>query len=98
MDYDVIIIGAGPGGIFAAYELAKQRPGIRVAVFESGHALERRRCPIAEGKVASCIGCKPCSIMSGVLGRQVQHHQRLRRHALRVRGQGEGPRAHALRR
>ena len=68
MDYDVIIIGAGPGGIFAAYELAKQRPGIRVAVFESGHALERRRCPIAEGKVASCIGCKPCSIMSGFGG------------------------------
>ena len=68
MDYDVIIIGAGPGGIYAAYELAKQRPGIRVAVFESGHALERRRCPIAEGKVSSCIGCKPCSIMSGFGG------------------------------
>ncbi|MBQ3339898.1 MAG: NAD(P)-binding protein, partial [Atopobiaceae bacterium] len=68
MDYDVIIIGAGPGGIFAAYELAKLRPGIRVAVFESGHALERRHCPIADGKVSSCIGCKPCSIMSGFGG------------------------------
>lgn len=38
--YDVIIIGAGPGGIFAAYELVRHRADLRIAVFESGHALD----------------------------------------------------------
>lgn len=46
MNYDVIIIGAGPGGIFSAYELAKKRPELKIAVFEAGHALHARRCPI----------------------------------------------------
>ena len=46
MNYDVIIIGAGPGGIFAAYELMQQKPTMRVAVFEAGHALDKRHCPI----------------------------------------------------
>ena len=68
MDYDVIIIGAGPGGIFSAYELTRLSPGIRVAVFEGGHALEYRRCPISEGRAKSCVGCRPCSIMSGFGG------------------------------
>ncbi|MCD8022990.1 MAG: FAD-binding protein [Lachnospiraceae bacterium] len=67
-DYDVIIIGAGPGGIFAAYEMANRRPALRVAVFEKGHALNRRKCPIDGEKVKSCIGCKTCSIMSGFGG------------------------------
>ena len=68
MDYDVIIVGAGPGGIFAAYELKKKSPGIKVAVFESGYALEERKCPIDGVKVKSCIRCKTCSIMSGFGG------------------------------
>ena len=68
MDYDVIIIGAGPGGIFSAYELMKKAPGLRVAVFENGHELKKRRCPIDGDKVKSCIGCKTCSIMSGFGG------------------------------
>ena len=68
MDYDVIIVGAGPGGIFAAYELKKQRPEMRVAVFEAGDALNKRRCPIDGEKIKSCIGCKTCSIMSGFGG------------------------------
>ena len=68
MDYDVIIIGAGPGGIFTAYELTQRRPELRVAVFEAGHTLNRRRCPIDGDKVKSCIGCKSCSIMSGFGG------------------------------
>lgn len=68
MHYDVIIIGAGPGGIFAAYELVKNRPEMRVAVFESGHALSKRHCPIDGEKIKSCIGCKSCSIMSGFGG------------------------------
>ena len=68
MCYDVIIVGAGPGGIFSAYELAEKRPELKIAVFEAGHALEKRRCPIDGDKIKSCIGCKSCSIMSGFGG------------------------------
>ena len=68
MKYDVIIIGAGPGGIFSAYELVQKKPELKVAVFEAGHALDKRRCPIDGDKVKSCIGCKSCSIMSGFGG------------------------------
>ena len=68
MNYDVIIVGAGPGGIFAAYELLECRPELKVAVFEAGHPLNRRHCPIDGDKVKSCIGCKNCSIMSGFGG------------------------------
>ena len=68
MKYDVIIVGAGPGGIFAAYELLEQRPELKVAVFEAGHPLHRRHCPIDGEKVKSCISCKSCSIMSGFGG------------------------------
>lgn len=67
-NYDVIIIGAGPGGIFTAYEIAHKKPDLKVAVFESGHTLEKRRCPIDGDKVKSCINCKTCSIMSGFGG------------------------------
>ncbi|MDY2712967.1 MAG: FAD-dependent oxidoreductase, partial [Candidatus Faecivivens sp.] len=67
-NYDVIIIGAGPGGIFSAYELTRLRPELKIAVFEAGHMLSRRRCPIDGDKVKSCIGCKTCSIMSGFGG------------------------------
>ena len=68
MDYDVIIVGAGPGGIFAAYELKKKRPELKVAIFEAGYALAKRHCPIDGEKVKSCIGCRTCSIMSGFGG------------------------------
>ena len=68
MNYDIIIIGAGPGSIFSAYELIKLRPDARIAVFESGYALNKRHCPIDGNKIKSCIGCKRCSIMSGFGG------------------------------
>lgn len=68
MKYDVIIIGAGPGGIFAAYELMKKKPDCKIAVFEEGYPLEKRKCPIDGKKVKSCINCKRCSIMCGFGG------------------------------
>ncbi|MBP5306268.1 MAG: FAD-dependent oxidoreductase, partial [Lachnospiraceae bacterium] len=67
MKYDVIIIGAGPGGIFSAYELAN-KSNLKVAVFEAGTTLEKRHCPIDGKKVKSCIKCKSCSIMNGFGG------------------------------
>ncbi|MBQ8405623.1 MAG: NAD(P)/FAD-dependent oxidoreductase [Clostridia bacterium] len=67
-NYDVIIIGAGPGGIFSAYELVKLNPALKIGVFEAGHPLKKRRCPIDGEKVKSCIQCKSCSIMSGFGG------------------------------
>jgi len=68
MKYDIIIIGAGPGGIFSAYELVQQNPDLKIAVFEAGHPLEKRHCPIDGDKIKSCINCKSCSIMSGFGG------------------------------
>ncbi|MBR5559308.1 MAG: FAD-dependent oxidoreductase [Oscillospiraceae bacterium] len=68
MDFDVIIIGAGPGGIYSAFELSKTKPDLKVAIFEGGHELKKRHCPIDGEKIKSCIGCKSCSIMSGFGG------------------------------
>ncbi len=68
MKYDVIIVGAGPGGIFSAYELIQKKPDLKVAIFEAGHALDKRKCPIDGEKIKTCIGCKSCSIMSGFGG------------------------------
>ena len=68
MRYDVIIIGAGPGGIFAAYELTRIKPDLKIAVFEAGHKLADRKCPIDGDKIKNCIRCKTCSIMSGFGG------------------------------
>ena len=68
MKYDVIIIGAGPGGIFSAYELIKGNKDIKVAVFEAGRPLEQRKCPIDGKKIKSCIKCPSCGIMNGFGG------------------------------
>ena len=67
MNYDVIIIGAGPGGIFSAYEFAKKSE-LKVAVFEAGNPLSKRKCPIDGDKIKTCINCKTCSIMNGFGG------------------------------
>ncbi|WP_034448954.1 NAD(P)/FAD-dependent oxidoreductase [Butyrivibrio sp. AE2032] len=67
-NYDVIIIGAGPGGIFSVYELVNLRPDLKVAVFEAGKPLEERKCPIDGDKIKSCINCKSCAIMRGFGG------------------------------
>ena len=68
MNYDVIIIGAGPGGIFSAYELTKLNSDLKIAVFEAGNPLEKRKCPIDGDKIKSCIHCKTCGIMNGFGG------------------------------
>lgn len=63
--YDVIIIGAGIGGLMAAYRLAGAK---KVLVIERGKGLDKRICPITHGKVDHCIKCPQCSIMEGVGG------------------------------
>lgn len=64
--YDVIIIGAGPGGIFCAYELMQQRKDLKVLMIEKGRSIEKRQCPKRVTK--QCVGCKPCSITTGFAG------------------------------
>lgn len=64
--YDVIIIGAGPSGIFCAYELMEKRPGLNVLMLEKGRPIEKRMCPKRTTK--TCVGCKPCSITTGFAG------------------------------
>lgn len=68
MKYDVIIVGAGPGGIFSAYELVKLNENIKIGIFEAGNSLEKRKCPIDGDKVKSCIKCPTCAIMNGFGG------------------------------
>ena len=65
-NYDVIIIGAGPAGIYAAYELTKTN--LTTIVIDSGHKLDQRRCPLSMGKTKTCLRCNPCSIMRGFGG------------------------------
>ena len=62
MKYDVIIVGAGPSGLFAARELAAA--GKRVAILDKGKRIEDRHCPLKEGKSDTCLHCKPCNAVS----------------------------------
>lgn len=66
--YDVAIIGAGPAGIYAAYELITRNPAAKVVMIEEGKDIYTRKCPIAEKKVQHCIKCTPCNIMRGFGG------------------------------
>ena len=63
MKYDLIIVGAGPGGIFSAYELNRLKPNMNILMIEAGNPLEKRKCPIDGKKIKSCIHCKTCAIM-----------------------------------
>lgn len=64
--YDVIIIGAGPSGIFCAYELVRKKPDIKILMLEKGRRIEERSCP--KRLTQKCVGCKPCSITTGFAG------------------------------
>ncbi|MDD3141000.1 MAG: NAD(P)/FAD-dependent oxidoreductase [Lachnospiraceae bacterium] len=64
--YDVIIIGAGPSGIFCAYELIEKQPNMKVLIIEKGRSIDKRNCPKRVTK--TCIGCQPCSITTGFAG------------------------------
>ncbi len=68
MNFDIIIIGSGPGGIFTAYELINKNPGLKIAIFELGNPLEKRKCPIDGEKIKTCINCPSCAIMNGFGG------------------------------
>ncbi|WP_130837653.1 NAD(P)/FAD-dependent oxidoreductase [Lachnoclostridium sp. Marseille-P6806] len=67
VSYDVIIIGAGPGGAFAAYELKEKAPSLRVLILEKGRSIEKRACP-KRTNGGKCVGCRPCSITTGFSG------------------------------
>ena len=62
-NYDAILIGAGPAGIFAALELTKQ--GWNVAIIDKGRPLETRFCPMKDGRSSTCVHCNPCSVVCG---------------------------------
>ncbi len=66
MKYDVIIVGAGPAGIFTAYELNKKHPDFKILVLEKGRAIQDRIC--LKRKTGQCANCIPCSITSGFSG------------------------------
>ena len=68
MKFDVAIIGSGPSAIFAAYEMLVKKPNLRVAIFEEGHDIHTRKCPIALNKTPHCVDCKPCDVMRGFGG------------------------------
>lgn len=64
MKYDVIIVGAGPAGIFAALETVKKRKDTKILILEKGRDIEKRFCPSKEKNI-NCLNCSPCSIVCG---------------------------------
>jgi hypothetical protein len=67
MKYDVIIVGAGPAGLFSAYELITKNSKLKIAVIDKGSFVKNRVCPMNKKKIA-CQNCNPCGILSGYGG------------------------------
>ena len=66
-EYDAVIVGAGPAGIFTALELIRKKPESRIVIVEKGRPIEERRCP--KSKTKRCLNCKPyCHITTGFSG------------------------------
>lgn len=65
-EYDLIIVGAGPSGIFTAYEMKKNQPSARIIIIEKGNSIENRKCP--KRKTGKCANCNPCNITAGFSG------------------------------
>ncbi len=65
--YDVAIVGAGPAGLFCAYELKEKNPKLKVALIDKGHRAETRMCPMKVNG-GKCVNCKVCQILSGYGG------------------------------
>ena len=65
--YDVTIIGAGPAGLFAAYELINNNPDLKIVILDRGSKVNHRICPMNKNNIA-CQNCKPCAVLSGYGG------------------------------
>ena len=70
--YDVIIVGAGPGGLYTAYGLTKIfNSQKKILIVDAGNDLDHRKCPIIIGQCKKCCQCNPCNIMQVVQGHLV---------------------------
>ena len=67
MKYDVVIVGAGPAGLFCAYELIEKNPKLKILMLDKGKFVENRVCPMNKLKT-ECKNCNPCNILSGYGG------------------------------
>lgn len=67
MNYDVAIVGAGPAGLFTAYELITKNPNAKIVVLDQGSSVKNRVCPMNQKKIP-CQNCNPCAILSGYGG------------------------------
>lgn len=65
--YDVVIVGAGPAGLFSAYELITKNKKMKVAVLDKGFKVANRTCPMNKKKIP-CQNCNPCAILAGYGG------------------------------
>ena len=65
-NYDVVIVGAGPAGLFTAYELKRLNKNLKVCLIDQGKRAKNRNCPMKQGH--NCVNCQPCQILSGFGG------------------------------